>query len=104
MVDKVFPLIFYTLGTIYVMVKVIQFYPDIPSYVKGEFNIVQGIPTEFEQVGGYGRGSLPKQKIKIEGVKFILPDTVPNSTSDNWFIVRYLPSFEGCLGLQNPFG
>lgn len=63
---------------------------DIPAYLTNDYRVVEGVPTEFEHRSPYKAGSY--LHVKVHDVELKLPTSVPNSDSDRWFVIHYLPN------------
>ncbi|MEH7501549.1 hypothetical protein V7152_05795 [Neobacillus drentensis] len=80
--------ILYTIATI-VLMFVYPHWLDIPAYLTNNYKLVEGVPTEFEYRSPYKAGSY--LHVEIRNVELKLPSSIPNSDSDKWFVIHYLP-------------
>lgn len=80
--------ILYLLATIVLMI-VAPHWLDIPAYLTKNYQVVEGVPTEFDYRSPYKAGSY--LQVKIRDVELKLPKSIPQTESDKWFIVHYLP-------------
>jgi len=80
--------ILYTIATI-VLMFVYPHWLDIPAYLTNNYEVVEGVPTEFEYRSPYKAGRY--LHVEIQNVELKLPLSIPNSKSDEWFVIHYLP-------------
>lgn len=81
--------ILYPIATI-VLMFVYPHWLDIPAYLTNNYRVVEGVPTEFEHRSPYKAGTY--LHVKVRDVELKLPTSVPNSDSDRWFVIHYLPN------------
>jgi hypothetical protein len=81
--------IHYSIATI-VLLFVDPHWLDIPDYLTNDYRVVEGVPTEFEYRSPYKAGSY--LHVKVENEELNLPTSVPESHSDRWFVIHYLPN------------
>lgn len=78
----------YLLATIVLMI-VAPHWLDIPAYLTKNFQVVEGVPSEFDYKSPYKAGSY--LQVKIRDAELKLPKSIPQTESDKWFVVHYLP-------------
>lgn len=81
--------ILYTIATT-VLMFVNPHWLDIPAYLTNDYRVVEGVPSEFEHRSPYKSGSY--LHVKVHDVELKLPINVPDSDSDKWFVIQYLPN------------
>jgi hypothetical protein len=81
--------ILYSIATLVLMI-VNPHWLDIPVYLTNDYRVVEGVPTEFDHRSPYKAGSY--LHIEVSNVELRLPSSVPNSKSDRWFVIYYLPN------------
>ncbi|MBU8878838.1 hypothetical protein BGM26_07540 [Bacillus sp. FJAT-29790] len=81
--------ILYSIATI-VLLFMNPHWLDIPAYLTNDYRVVEGIPTEFEYRYPYKAGSY--LHVKVQNEELNLPTNVPESHSDRWFVIHYLPN------------
>ncbi|WP_144555925.1 hypothetical protein [Bacillus sp. X1(2014)] len=81
--------VLYTIATI-VLLVMNPHWLDVPAYLTNDYEVVKGVPTEFDYRSSYKAGKYLHVKVQNEELK--LPTNVPESHSDGWFIIRYLPN------------
>jgi hypothetical protein len=81
--------ILYTIATI-VLLFMDPYWLDIPAYLTNDYKVVEGVPTEFGYRSPYKAGKYLHVKIQNEELK--LPTNIPESHSDRWFVIQYLPN------------
>jgi hypothetical protein len=66
-----------------------QEWVDLPSYIKQDYKVVEGVPSVFEF--HQPRSGSRYWEIVVDGVEFYMPENINERFSDRWFVVRYLP-------------
>lgn len=79
----------YTIATIGLMI-INPHWLDIPAYLTNDYRVIEGVPTEFDHRSPYKAGNY--LHVEIRDVELKLPTSVPNSVSDRWFVIQYLPN------------
>jgi hypothetical protein len=71
------------------MMLLSQEWVDLPSYLKGEYKVVEGVPSEFEFRSP--RHGPRHWEVVVDDVKFFMPENIKKESSDRWFVIHYLP-------------
>jgi hypothetical protein len=71
------------------MMLLSQEWVDLPSYLKNDYKIVEGIPNKFEF--HMPRTGPRHWEVVVDGVKFSMPEKIKGETSERWFVIHYLP-------------
>jgi hypothetical protein len=71
------------------MMLLSQEWVDLPSYLKGEYKVVEGVPSEFEFRSP--RHGPRHWEVVVDDVKFSMPEKIKEEYFDRWFVIRYLP-------------
>jgi hypothetical protein len=71
------------------MMLLSQEWIDLPSYLKGENKVVEGVPSEFEFRSP--RHGPRHWEVVVDDVKFFMPENIKKESSDRWFVIHYLP-------------
>ena len=71
------------------MMLLSQEWVDLPSYLNGEYNVVEGVPSEFEFRSS--RHGPRHWEVVVDDVKFSMPENMKKESSDRWFVIHYLP-------------
>lgn len=71
-----------------IMMVVSQEWIDLPSYLKNNYEVAEGVPSKFEY---YSSRSLNYWEVIVNDVKFHIGTGYLNEeSSDKWFIIHYL--------------
>ncbi|ALC85532.1 hypothetical protein AM499_06650 [Bacillus sp. FJAT-22090] len=62
---------------------------DIPAYLKNDYKVAEGVPTDFELRSG--RNNPERWEVVVDDIKFFMPNDIQENSSDNWFVINYLP-------------
>jgi len=62
---------------------------DIPAYLKNDYKVAEGVPTVFEIRSG--RNNPERWEVVVDNIKFFMPKDIQENSSDNWFVINYLP-------------
>lgn len=71
------------------MMLLSQEWVDLPSYLKHEYKVVEGVPSEFEFRSS--RHSPRHWEVVVDDVKFSMPENIKEESFKGWFVIRYLP-------------
>jgi hypothetical protein len=62
---------------------------DLPSYLKHEYKVAEGIPSKFEFHSP--RRGPDYWEVEVEDVNFYIEEDLKEEFSDRWFVIHYLP-------------
>ena len=71
------------------MMLLSQEWVDLPSYLRNDYKMVEGIPTKFDF--HMPRSGPRHWEIVVDDVKFTMPETINDESVERWFVIRYLP-------------